>query len=266
MVNAVRAEHGVGPVRLNSSMSAVAASWSQAMADAGTMSHNLDYSTQIPSGWSRAAENVAWNSPPDVAGLQSAWMGSPGHRANILDPAFTDIGVGVVIQGGSAWGTQVFGAYGAPLPAAAPPPPAAVPAPAPVPARPPAPDQPPGPAAAPQVAEAPSVSQDAPSAPPQASSALPEAPSAPTPSVTPSGVQTVTPSPSGAARADPRSSSTGGEGIGAALTDDASLVVAAGTAGWLATAVALALLLAGLTVLVRRRRRSGGPDSGPGAP
>lgn len=258
MVNAARAEHGVGPVRLNSSMSAVAASWSQAMADAGTMSHNPGYSTQIPAGWSRAAENVAWNSPADVAGLQTSWMGSPGHRANILDPAFTDIGIGVVIEGGAAWGTQVFGAYGAPLPVAAPPPPAAgsapapAPLPAPVPAPLPAPDEPPTPAA-PPAAEAPPAS--------------PEAPPSQTPSQTPSGVQTAAPSPSGTAPADAGTSSAGDEGAGAALADDASPAAeGSGTAGRLATAVAFALLLAGLTVLVQRRRRSGGPSSGPGAP
>ena len=69
MINAERAAAGVGPLRLDSSMSGVAAAWSQSMADAGELSHNPGYATQIPGGWSAAAENVAWNSPADAAGL-----------------------------------------------------------------------------------------------------------------------------------------------------------------------------------------------------
>jgi uncharacterized protein YkwD len=38
-------------------------------------------------------------------------MSSPGHRANILDPAFNNIGVGVTIDGtGRRWVVQEFAA------------------------------------------------------------------------------------------------------------------------------------------------------------
>ena len=44
--------------------------------------------------FSAAAENIATghNSPADVL---KAWMGSPGHRRNILDRRFKEIGVGI---------------------------------------------------------------------------------------------------------------------------------------------------------------------------
>jgi uncharacterized protein YkwD len=42
--------------------------------------------------WSSCAENIGYNSTP--GGMFRAWMNSAGHRRNILDPQFRDIGVG----------------------------------------------------------------------------------------------------------------------------------------------------------------------------
>lgn len=38
----------------------------------------------------------------------TGWMKSPGHRANILDPAFDASGIGVAVTGNHAFATQVF--------------------------------------------------------------------------------------------------------------------------------------------------------------
>ncbi|WP_342190492.1 CAP domain-containing protein [Paenibacillus macquariensis] len=45
--------------------------------------------------WRAYGENIAagQTTPEEVTRV---WMNSPGHRANILDPRFTDIGVGYV--------------------------------------------------------------------------------------------------------------------------------------------------------------------------
>src|SRR5690606_20198958 len=46
------------------------------------------------------------------AGLHKAFMNSAGHRDNILDPAYTAIGVGGGVDAdGRYWVTVVFGAY-----------------------------------------------------------------------------------------------------------------------------------------------------------
>jgi len=37
-----------------------------------------------------------------------AWMHSPGHRSNLLDPTLTEIGVGCVRDGRSMLCSQVF--------------------------------------------------------------------------------------------------------------------------------------------------------------
>ena len=57
-----------------------------------------------------AGENIAagQRTPKEVV---TAWMNSPGHRANILNSSFTDIGVGLVYNSKTAYGyywTQVF--------------------------------------------------------------------------------------------------------------------------------------------------------------
>lgn len=59
-------------------------------------------------------ENLAEGNFDDDADLVAAWMASPGHRANILNPSFTDIGVAVgkgMMDGKSVWlAVQEFGA------------------------------------------------------------------------------------------------------------------------------------------------------------
>lgn len=54
--------------------------------------------------WSRLGENVAWGyvSPSTVV---NGWLGSPGHCANIMNPEFSELGVGLQ---GTSW-TQLFG-------------------------------------------------------------------------------------------------------------------------------------------------------------
>ncbi len=54
--------------------------------------------------WSNLGENVAWGytSPQSVV---AGWLNSPGHCANIMNPTFTELGVGLQ---GTFW-TQLFG-------------------------------------------------------------------------------------------------------------------------------------------------------------
>ncbi|WP_434056295.1 CAP domain-containing protein [Georgenia wangjunii] len=54
-----------------------------------------------------AAENLA-NSAAAPAEVVDAWMGSPGHRANIVDPALAEIGIGCVKHGSEILCSQVF--------------------------------------------------------------------------------------------------------------------------------------------------------------
>jgi uncharacterized protein YkwD len=106
--NAVRAEAGLRPLVRNADMDRVAAAWARQQWENGTMSHNPNYSTQIPSGWSRAGENVA----KGYTYLQvvPAWKASPGHYANMVND-YNSIGIGYFEQDGRRYWTQLFAKY-----------------------------------------------------------------------------------------------------------------------------------------------------------
>ena len=153
-------------------MDRVAADWAVTMAANGSMAHNPDYASQIPGGWTAAGENVAQGHPTGAA-MHTGWMGSSGHRANILGN-YTDIGIAFLSAGGTTWGVQVFARYpGHSDPAAPAPPPAPAPS-----------SEPPAPA----------ETTSAPTATPNAT---------PTATATPSAAPTSSPSPRGAASASP---------------------------------------------------------------
>lgn len=74
------------------------------------MDHCDGFSNGFPSGWSTASENVAAGQTPDT--VVTSWMGSSGHRANILTTNVNRMGVGyMVASDGTAYFTQNFGAY-----------------------------------------------------------------------------------------------------------------------------------------------------------
>ncbi|WP_330234648.1 CAP domain-containing protein [Streptomyces sp. NBC_00566] len=113
LVNAERAKVGCSPVQLNSTLSKAAQDHSADMAAHNTMSHTgsdgSDPGSRITAAgyqWSAYGENVAYGySTPEQ--VMAGWMDSPGHRENILNCSFKEIGVGLA-QPGSYW-TQDFG-------------------------------------------------------------------------------------------------------------------------------------------------------------
>lgn len=130
-VTAERAASGLGPLAVDADLVAVARAHSATMASQARLFHTPDLATQVQ-GWVKLAENVGVGTTVDD--VDRALMASADHRADILDPRFNGIGIGVVAGGGRLWVTQVFRQrQGAPAPTAAPSPP-----PAPAPAAPPA--------------------------------------------------------------------------------------------------------------------------------
>jgi uncharacterized protein YkwD len=62
-------------------------------------------------GMGSGGENISMGSSPAVAGPQETmarWMNSSGHRANILDPSFSRIGIGIARTGESIYWVQLF--------------------------------------------------------------------------------------------------------------------------------------------------------------
>jgi uncharacterized protein YkwD len=56
--------------------------------------------------WWSIGENIGCG--VDADNLHGMWMSSPGHRANILNPNFDTVGVGVVYARGCLWATVDF--------------------------------------------------------------------------------------------------------------------------------------------------------------
>ena len=54
-----------------------------------------------------AAENLV-NSVAEPGDVVAAWLDSSGHRANLLDPALTEIGIGCVPDGSGLLCSQIF--------------------------------------------------------------------------------------------------------------------------------------------------------------
>ncbi len=112
LVNAIRRESGLGELSLNWELSRVARYKSQDMADNFYFSHTSPtYGSPFQMirafglTYRTAGENIAYGYPTPQAVVNS-WMNSEGHRKNILNPSFTQIGVGYVSQG-NHW-TQMF--------------------------------------------------------------------------------------------------------------------------------------------------------------
>lgn len=108
--NQLRAAEGTAALVRDAAIDAVAEAWAGHMATTGDFRHNPDFFRQIPPGWRTAGENIAMNSS-DPAALITQWESSPGHRANLVNPAFDRIGIAVVEHGGLYYGVQVLGGY-----------------------------------------------------------------------------------------------------------------------------------------------------------
>ncbi|MFV2100409.1 CAP domain-containing protein [Micromonospora sp. LOL_024] len=115
LVNAERAKAGCEAVSIDQKLTTAAQRHSQDQADHQNMSHTGSDGSEpreridrVGYVWRTFGENVAWNQQTPAA-VMDAWMNSDGHRANILNCSFTEIGVGVASSNGPYW-TQVFAA------------------------------------------------------------------------------------------------------------------------------------------------------------
>lgn len=96
-INDLRASKGLGTLTVNGELVDIARGWAGQMAAAGAISHNPSFAGQVDSDWEKLGENVGVGGSVDS--LMTAFINSPGHYANLVDPAFTHVGVGVVRGG-----------------------------------------------------------------------------------------------------------------------------------------------------------------------
>lgn len=124
-INSLRASKGLSRLEVSGQLQGVARNWTERMVQNGQISHNPNLSSQVSGNWTKLGENVGVGY--DVDGLMQAFVNSPSHYKNLVDPAWNYVGVGVTIgPDGRMYTTHNFMA----MPSSAPPPPKA-PAPAP---------------------------------------------------------------------------------------------------------------------------------------
>lgn len=115
LVNVERQKAGLSALTLDSQMSNVARLKSKDMADKNYFAHQSptygsagDMLSQFGIQWSAWGENIASGQRTPEA-VVTAWMNSPGHRANIMSTNFSRIGVGYVTNSnGTPYWTQMF--------------------------------------------------------------------------------------------------------------------------------------------------------------
>lgn len=108
LVNAERAKAGLKPLAASTCATGYAVTWAKHMAATGDFSHQS--LSPIMSGChaSTAGENIAYGTIT-ADQMVANWMNSPGHRANILNPAFTAVGTGAARTAAGRWyGVQDF--------------------------------------------------------------------------------------------------------------------------------------------------------------
>lgn len=129
LINASRAEAGAGALSFDAELQQAADGHTSWMLAADTFSHTGEGGSSFAQrigeagyGYRAAAENIAWVGGPDAAVLDAAeveqlhanLMASPGHRANLLNPTYTEVGLGIEQGDYRGWSavfvTENFGA------------------------------------------------------------------------------------------------------------------------------------------------------------
>ena len=106
--NAARADEGLPALALSDCAAAEAGERAAALAGGKELEHAPMTSVIADCApASVAAENLARAAatPHDVV---EAWLGSPGHRANLLDPELDQVGIGCLLDGEEMLCSQVF--------------------------------------------------------------------------------------------------------------------------------------------------------------
>ena len=114
LVNAERAKVGAPALKANTELNKLATMKSQDMVEKNYFSHQsptygspFDMMKTYGVSYMYAGENIAINSDADR--VHQAWMNSEGHRKNILNPDFTEIGIGLYPKGNGQYTyTQMF--------------------------------------------------------------------------------------------------------------------------------------------------------------
>ena len=112
-LNRERTAQGLPALQWDEALASAAREHAVRMAQRNTLSHQLpgepavqDRATRAGARFSLIAENIAV--APTPATIHSAWMQSPHHRENILDPELNVVGIAVIKGGDGLFAVQDF--------------------------------------------------------------------------------------------------------------------------------------------------------------
>ena len=108
MTNSARRATGRHGYVANQAAMVKAQRWARHMASTGVVEHTgggTSMDTSGLPGWCGVGENVGRG--PTTSNIHSAWMRSPGHRANILGN-YDHAGTGVVRKGRTVYAVEIF--------------------------------------------------------------------------------------------------------------------------------------------------------------
>jgi hypothetical protein len=111
--NAERSQRGLAALRWDEALYRAADGHAREMAERASISHQYPGEAELAARgrdagarFSLIAENVA--EAPTAVRIHDAWMNSPEHRANLLDPQVDSVGIRVVRRGGQLYAVEDF--------------------------------------------------------------------------------------------------------------------------------------------------------------
>jgi hypothetical protein len=104
-INDLRVSKGLPILVVNDNLVAKARSWAAGMAAAGRIWHST-LSDGITADWQKLGENVGMGGSVD--GLHAAFVASPHHYENLVDPDFTTVGIGIAMNGSTIYVAEEF--------------------------------------------------------------------------------------------------------------------------------------------------------------
>ena len=108
LLNEQRVRHGLAPLRSEPRLELASQRHSDDMVNRRFFEHDTPEGVEVqarilatgyPANNAITGENIAWGEGAESSPVEivDSWMHSPGHRENILRPAFTEVGVGVAM-------------------------------------------------------------------------------------------------------------------------------------------------------------------------
>ncbi len=107
-LNEVRAASGLPPLVPDPELGSVADDYAEVILARQELVHASDLSAGVQAPWNKLGENLGVGPQDSLGEIMDAFVASPTHLANIVDPDFRYVGVGVIVRDGRMWTVHRF--------------------------------------------------------------------------------------------------------------------------------------------------------------